>query len=223
MIDAKPDWSGVDHVLLDMDGTILDLAFDNYFWNHLLPERYGQVRGMSLDEAQACLRPRFLEIMHTLPWYSVDHWSEQTGLDLAALKREARERIVPLAGAVAFLHAVRRSGRELWLVTNAHVHSWSLKLEHTGLGPLFDVIVSSHDYGAPKEDAAFWQRLSSAHPFDPARALFVDDSLPVLRAAHAFGLRELVAIRHPDSTQAPRVIDEFPSIDALGLLLAGLT
>ena len=26
------DWTEVDHVLLDMDGTLLDLAFDNDFW-----------------------------------------------------------------------------------------------------------------------------------------------------------------------------------------------
>lgn len=222
MIDANPDWSGVDKVLLDMDGTILDLAYDNYFWNHVVPERYARARGMSFEEAQAELRPRFIAIMHTLPWYSVDYWSEQTGLDLAALKREIRERIMPLTGAVEFLHAVRNSGRELWLVTNAHVHSWALKLEHTGLEPLFDRIVSSHDYDAPKEEAAFWQRLQGAHRFDPARALFADDNLPVLRAARAFGIGELVAIRHPDTTQPTRVIDEFPSVERLGELLSGL-
>ncbi|KEP73664.1 nucleotidase, partial [Microbacterium sp. SUBG005] len=31
------DWQAVDTVLLDMDGTLLDLAFDNYFWQKLVP------------------------------------------------------------------------------------------------------------------------------------------------------------------------------------------
>ena len=32
----------VDTVLLDMDGTLLDLAFDNYFWQKLVPETWGR-------------------------------------------------------------------------------------------------------------------------------------------------------------------------------------
>ncbi len=30
------------YVLLDMDGTLLDKYFDDYFWEHLLPEKYAE-------------------------------------------------------------------------------------------------------------------------------------------------------------------------------------
>lgn len=40
-------WQDVDTVLLDMDGTLLDLAFDNYFWQKLVPETYGAKQGIS--------------------------------------------------------------------------------------------------------------------------------------------------------------------------------
>lgn len=211
-------WDRVDHVILDMDGTILDLSYDNYFWRELVPQRYAQINGLTLEQAREKLTPRFLEVQHTLPWYCTDYWSDITGINMAALKREIRHRIGPLEGAVDFLHAVRASGRALWLATNAHYDSWSLKLEHTGLTPLFDVIVSSHQFGAPKEDAQFWQRFKAQHPFDPARALFVDDSLPVLEAARAFGIGQVVAISHPDTSSPPRTIENFPATPRLAAI-----
>lgn len=211
-------WEQVDHVILDMDGTILDLSYDNYFWRELVPQRYAEINGLTLEQARAKLTPRFIEVQHTLPWYCTDYWSDVTGINMAALKREIRDRIGPLEGAIDFLHAVRSSGRALWLATNAHYDSWSLKLEHTGLTPLFDVIVSSHQFGAPKEDAQFWQRFRERHPFNPARALFVDDSMPVLEAARAFGIGQVVAISHPDTSLPPRLIENFPATPRLAAI-----
>lgn len=219
MIEAKPDWSRVSHVLLDMDGTVLDLAFDSFFWGQVVPQQYALRLGISVAQAQAELEPKFHAVQHTLPWYCMDHWSEVTGLDLALMKREHRARIAPLAGSTDFLDAVRASGRTLWLVTNAHPQSWMLKLEHTGLMDHFDAIVSSHDFGAPKEDQQFWTRFRERHPFEPAQALFADDSLPVLRSAKRFGLGELVAIRKPDASLPERPISEFPSAKGLSCLL----
>ena len=212
------EWDRVDWVILDMDGTVLDLAYDNYFWRELVPQRYAERHGISLQQARDDLTPRFARVQHTLPWYCTDYWSRETGLNMAELKREIRHLIGPLDGAVDFLHAVRASGRPLWLATNAHRDSWTLKLEHTGLTHLFDQIICSHDFGAPKEDAHFWRRFVTLHPFEPARTLFVDDSLPVLRAARNFGIGQVVAISHPDSSQPPREVDEFPAsarLDAL--------
>ena len=124
-----------------------------------------------------------------------------------------------LPGSEDFLTAVRASGRPLWLVTNAHPDSWRMKLERTGIGRHFDRVISSHDFGMPKEDPRFWPALRARHPFDPARALFADDSLAVLRTAKAHGIREVVAIRHPDSTTEPRAIEGFTAVDRLPQLL----
>lgn len=212
------NWEKVEWVILDMDGTVLDLAYDNYFWRQMVPQRYARLHGLTLEQARTALEPRFLEIQHTLPWYCTDYWSRLTGLDMAALKREIKHMIGPLEGSVDFLHAVKVSGRKLWLATNAHRDSWSLKLEQTGLAPLFEQIICSHDYGAPKEDPQFWQRFIAQHPFAIERALFVDDSLPVLRAARDFGVGQVVAISHPDTSLPPRQIDEFPAVARLGHL-----
>lgn len=219
MSSHRPDWTAIDHVLLDMDGTILDLAFDNYFWGELVPQRYAQARGLSLEDALAELKPQFYAIEHTLPWYCTDHWSRVTGLNLRALKEEIRERVAFIGGSLDFLQAIKASGRPLWLVTNAHRDSWEVKLDQVGLRPMFDAIVSSHDYGAPKEDPRFWAALQSQHPFAREHALFADDSLPVLRAARDYGVGHIVAMRRPDSTRPARDISEFAAADGLGFLL----
>ena len=36
------DWNAINTVLLDMDGTILDLHFDNYFWKEYVPQKYAE-------------------------------------------------------------------------------------------------------------------------------------------------------------------------------------
>ncbi len=213
------DWSSIEWVLLDMDGTVLDLAYDNWFWRTLVPERYAAARQLSVAEAERLLEPRFTEVAHTLPWYCTDYWSDITGLDIAGLKRESRARIGVLDGAEAFLAAVRDSGRPLWLTTNAHRDSWQLKLEHTGLAHYFDKIISSHDFGAPKEAQAFWNGFNARHPFVKARAFFADDSLPVLRGAQGYGIGQIRAIAMPEKSQPRREISEFLAVDRLADLL----
>lgn len=219
MISQALDWSRVEWVLLDMDGTLLDLAYDNWFWRTLVPERYAARHGMTVAGAENTLRPHFESLAHTLPWYCTDHWSHLTGLDIAGLKRETRERIAVLEGTEDFLKAVRRSGRQLWLATNAHRDSWQIKLEKTGLASYFDRIVCSHDFGAPKESPLFWNGLSARYPFVREQAFFADDSLPVLRGAAAFGIGQIRAVACPEREGPRRTITEFPSVDRLVDLL----
>jgi 5'-nucleotidase len=216
------NWDAVDWVLLDMDGTILDLSFDNYFWRELVPLRYAEKNGLTLKHAREVLAPKFEAVQHTLPWYCTDHWSEVTGLDMAGLKREIRGRIGPIDGAEEFLRAVQASGRRLWLATNAHADSWRLKLEYTGFGRYFERVICSHDYGYPKEDQRFWQAFRKAHPFEPSRALFVDDSMPVLSAAQVFGIGQVIGIRKPDSRMPERPLDAFLSVRTLAELTPSL-
>ena len=40
-------WMRVETVLLDLDGTLLDLAFDNYFWRERVPAAYAAARAIS--------------------------------------------------------------------------------------------------------------------------------------------------------------------------------
>jgi HAD superfamily hydrolase (TIGR01509 family) len=206
------DWNRIDTVLLDMDGTLLDLHFDNYFWLHHVPQRYAESRGMALEEAKQELYPRFRRVEGTMDWYCVDYWTRELGLDIAMLKREIDHLIAVHPHVADFLDAVRRAGKRVLLVTNAHAKSLSLKMERTRLGGHFDALICSHDFGLPKEQVSFWEHLQRVEPFDPARTLLVDDSLPVLRSAHAYGIRHLVSVLKPDSKGPLRDTGDFDAI-----------
>lgn len=207
------DWDRIDTVILDMDGTVLDLHFDNRFWLQHLPEVYARHKGIPREQGLADLITRFAAHQGSLNWYCVDFWSEQVGFDVAALKQDLRHLIRERADAFAFLAAVKASGRQLWLATNAHRASLELKLAETTMGPWFDIMVSSHDYACAKEFQGFWQALQAAHPFDPARALFIDDSEAVLDSAATFGIGQLATIVTPDSMKPPRQDLRYPAID----------
>lgn len=209
------DWDRVDTVFVDMDGTLLDLAFDNFFWLDVIPRSYGALHGLDAEAARLHLAPRFAAVAGTLPWYCLDHWTRDLGLDVKRLKRAHRHLIRYLPGAPAFLESVRRRGKALKIVTNAHRDTFAVKAEQTGIDKLVDDVVCSHDLDAPKESLEFWQALERHAPFDRARTLFIEDSVPVLQAARAHGIAHTVAIRKPDSRLPPRVIADYAAVDGV--------
>ena len=209
------DWTAIDTVLVDMDGTLLDLSFDTFFWREAVPERYALLHGLSVAAAQQRLAPRFEAKIGTLEWYCLDHWTRDLNLDLKTLKREHRGRIRFLPGAQEFLARVRARGKRLGLVTNAHRETFAVKAEQTGLDRLVDSVVCSHDFAAPKESAAFWRALDAHEPFDARRTLLIEDSLAVLTAARAYGVEHTIAIRRPDSQLPPRATPGFVGVDGV--------
>ena len=213
------DWQGVDTVLLDMDGTLLDLRFDNWFWGSLIPERYAAAHGISEAEAHRCLALKFKNVAHTLQWYCIEYWTRELKLDIPALKRETLPGVRFLPGAEAFLRKLRTRGKRVVLVTNSHPTTLAIKNERVALTQYFDACYSSQPFEAPKEDKAFWPRLAAREEFSRQRTLFVDDSLRVLECAREYGIGHLRAVRRPDSGAPPQATADFAAIDGVGELL----
>jgi putative hydrolase of the HAD superfamily len=212
------DWRAFDTILLDMDGTILDLAFDNYFWRELVPRCLALKLGAPQAEVTEALFAHFARMQGRLEWYCLDYWSDELALDLKSLKEAASHRVRFLPGAREFLGVLHASGKRVALVTNAHGDALEIKKGVAGLGRWIDTFVTSHEFGAPKESPTFWSAARHRLQFDPERTLFIDDSVPVLDSASAAGVKGILAISRPDSRHPPRRIAGHASVEALGEL-----
>jgi putative hydrolase of the HAD superfamily len=206
-------------VLLDMDGTLLDLAYDNWFWHELVPRCVARAADRDAAEVRGEVLARYATVRGRLEWYCIDYWSVALDLDLRALKAASSHRVRYLPGARDFLTAVRATGHRVVLVTNAHQYTLHVKRGVAGLDRYLDHFVSSHDLGVPKEHPEFWARLEATLGFDPATTLFVDDSPAVLDAAARHGLAGVLGIRRPDSGAPARDLPGHASVDSLAALL----
>ncbi len=206
----KIAWNEITTVLLDMDGTLLDLHYDTQFWREQVPQRYALHRGLDVDSAKKLLTPIFEKHTGTLNWYCLDFWSRELDLDIIEMKREVAHLITLKEGALEFLDQLKQMGKRTVLVTNAHPHSLGLKLEHTRLDNHLDHIISAHELGLPKESSLFWGELQKVEPYTPHQTLLVDDNLHALRSARDFGIKHLLAACHPDSQQPAKQTNEFP-------------
>jgi HAD superfamily hydrolase (TIGR01509 family) len=214
-------WDAIQTVLLDMDGTLLDLHYDNYFWLKHVPVRYAEKHGLSLADSHRELGERYASVAGTMQWYCVDYWSAELGLDIERLKQEVAHLIAVHPQVVPFLEQVRAQGKRVVLVTNAHHKSLALKMGKTGLSNYFDTLISAHTLGLPKEHPAFWDKLQSLETYDRQHTLLIDDSLPVLRSARGYGIAHLLAIYQPDTRQPRKEVGEFAAIESFEQIMPG--
>lgn len=205
-------WKEIDTVLLDMDGTLLDLHYDNQFWLHHLPLRLAEKRGISFEQAQQFLKDEYQKVFGTLDWYCLDAWAKKLDMNIVETKREIEHLISMRPDTIPFLDALKHSGRKVFLVTNAHPDSLSLKIEKTQLDKHIDVLYSTHQFGVTKESLILWQKLQAEIGFDSNRTLFVDDSIGILTTARDFGIKHLLAVENPDSKKPAVAVADFESV-----------
>ncbi len=214
-------WNRLDTLLLDLDGTLLDLHYDNHFWLEHVPRRYAEVHGLAPEAAREEVLARYQRAEGTLNWYCVDYWSRELRLDIPQLKEEVNHLIAVHPHVLDFLEAVKAMNKRIVLVTNAHGKTLAIKFQRTALRDHFDAVVCSHDLGLPKEHADFWDKMQMIQPFKKESALLIDDSLPVLRAARAHGVGQLLAVYKPDSKLPEKDVGEFEAIRSFREIMPG--
>ena len=216
------NWQSIDLVMFDMDGTLLDLAFDNLFWQHAVPQAWASQNDHPLEQALQILKPIFKAQEGTLNWYSLPYWSEQLKLDLTMLKTHYQDQIGLRPHALHVLEQLKQADKKIWLVTNAHPIVLEIKMQKTGIAGYFDELITSHDLGFAKEQTSFWHQLEQQYYFEKTRSLFIDDSEPVLHAAQHYGIGHILGISQPDSQLPKRQQLKFPAIDQLNDLSKNL-
>jgi len=213
------DWNAIDTVLLDMDGTLLDRHFDDHFWLEHVPTRYAEKHGMERSAARELLLDMFRSQENTLNWTDLDYWSHALNLDIPTLKEEVDHLIAVHPFVAEFLTFLRRHGKSVHLVTNAHGKTLSLKMRRTRIGAWFDSIVSAHDLKVPKEDPVFWGQLQERLPYDPARTMLGEDSETNLGTADQFGIKYLIHVGRFSSRATPVISAKYPTIKYFSELL----
>jgi putative hydrolase of the HAD superfamily len=212
-------WDRIDTIILDMDGTLLDLHFDTEVWNRLLPQRFAELSGCSTEDARREVSKRLEASRATLNWYSLDHWTERLGIDVAGLEAELAHLVQPRPGAIEFLRHLAKSPQRVVLATNAQPSSMRRKLDITGIGRYFDIIGCAHHYGRCKEDPAFWPAFTDDLAIEPATAMLIDDNHAVLHAAEQFGIAYAYGVRYPDTHGPPVTSTEFHCLDTFDELI----
>ena len=219
------DWRSIDDVLLDMDGTLLDLHYDATFWLNNVHSIVANLTGEPEHVIQERFHRELKKHEGTLAWYCTDYWADFFGIDLIEAKQQLAHLIRFRPHAEQFLNVLNSLPLRTLIATNAHPDVIQLKLNLVPLEDMVDGIISSHQYGVAKEHPDFWRALFDEYAINPDRALFMDDSSKVLDAADRAGVREVVEIRHPNLSEPPRStwkqgIDDFdvlfPGLEALG-------
>ncbi len=206
-------WDDVDTVMLDMDGTLLDKHFDDYFWKVYLPEHYSLLHNISVEEAGKALRARYQQVENSLQWADLEYWSHTLNLDLPELKLRINHLIGVHPYVIEFLEFCLIRRKKLYLVTNAHSRTLSIKLEKTSIGAWFDRVICAEEVGFAKEQPQFWHKIQEMLDFDPARSLFVDDTEKVLRVADEYGVGQLIHVARSSSRRPACYSATYPSID----------
>ncbi|MEH6452144.1 MAG: GMP/IMP nucleotidase [Psychromonas sp.] len=199
----------IDTVLLDMDGTLLDLHYDNHFWMEFVPEQYADKANISLPEAHHFLSKQYHKLYGTIDWYCYDQWSSLLDLNIHQLQHQTNHKVQIRSDTLAFLTKLKQLNKRIIILTNAHRSGVEMKMQITGLSPYFDKIISSHDYQIVKENLVFWATIQEQLKLDFSRCLFIDDNEHILKVAQQAGVGHLCGIEAPDSKKPAQTMQEF--------------
>jgi len=211
-IETRINWNEIETVMLDMDGTLLDKHFDDYFWEEHVPTVYAQLNGLNFWDAYDELMGKYRSKEGTLEWTDIDYWSKELGLNIVEMKAKMNHLIQVHPYVIDFLKFCTENLKKVYLVTNAHSKTLAIKMANTDIEPYFSRIVCSEEIGVAKEDPVFWEKLEKLLNIDREKCLLADDNELVLESAEKYGIKQLIFVAKSSSQKPVVYSKKFPSI-----------
>ena len=197
----------IECLLIDMDGVILDNAYDNDFWQNQIPEVIADSKGIAFDDAKRLAIQIFNYKKNTKDWYDVDYWSNMLNIDIEAQKRSEKSfsRISLYDGVIDTL-SVLKNKTKMVLITNAHRKTLNIKLEKYNLTPYFDEMVCAHELNYVKEDIQLWYMLRSKYRLDYEKTLLVEDTINNINVGLSAGISGAIYVGDEKFTVSDKII-----------------
>ena len=196
----------IECLLIDMDGVILDNAYDNDFWQNQIPEVIADSKGIGFDDAKRLAIQIFNYKKNTKDWYDVDYWSNMLDIDIEAQKRSEKSfsRISLYDGVIDTLNVLKNKTKMI-LITNAHRKTLNIKLEKYNLTPYFDEMVCAHELHYVKEDIQLWYMLRSKYRLDYEKTLLVEDTINNINVGLSAGISGAIYVGDEKFTVSDKI------------------
>ena len=209
----------IECLLIDMDGVILDNAYDNDFWQNQIPEVIADNKGIAFDDAKRLAIQIFNYKKNTKDWYDVDYWSNMLNIDIEAQKRSEKSfsRISLYDGVIDTL-SVLKNKTKMILITNAHRKTLNIKLEKYNLTPYFDEMVCAHELHYVKEDIQLWYMLRSKYRLDYEKTLLVEDTINNINVGLSAGISGAIYVGDEKFT----VSDKITKLSSINQILSAV-
>jgi putative hydrolase of the HAD superfamily len=197
----------IECLLIDMDGVILDNAYDNDFWQNQIPEVIADSKGIAFDDAKRLAIQIFNYKKNTKDWYDVDYWSNMLSIDIEDQKRSEKSfSKISLYDGVIDTLSVLKNKTKMILITNAHRKTLNIKLEKYNLTPYFDEMVCAHELNYVKEDIQLWYMLRSKYRLDYEKTLLVEDTINNINVGLSAGISGAIYVGDEKFTASDKII-----------------
>jgi len=188
-------------VSLDLDGTIVNRDYVDYFWLELVPTLYAERHGLSLEEAKKEVQRQYDEIgPKDLRWYNPQYWFQRFGLDSGMLSwalEEAGRFVKPYRDALEFVEAAQGKA-QLVLSTSASREFIGIVFARVPeLAPVFTHVFSStSDFSLPGKPPEFYKAVLKQLEAEPSELVHAgDDEEADYRIPATLGIRAFLVDR----------------------------